>query len=301
MQAAYLRRIGHGLPPYLQYDAPTTAQDPQTWRQLYTPSQHILERERVNHSVRNAILEYLAKIRTVINPPRPQNLHRLKALMMQRLQNAGLPIPRLVVSADREKLCSFAQHMQTQQCGVVHKPLAGIYKTKLWNPKPDTNNQDHQPLRPAFLQHFIKGHTLRCFALEGRLLSAAKIIHQDTVDSSVSQTGIEVCDLDLQARTAVEQTAQCLGLQFCGLDLMLDEHTNHCFVIDCNLSPMFVNYGKLSGCDIAGYLADTLIQHAKPDAYRQMPALDLLAQAKAILSHDADIAQLLNIKKHRKL
>jgi glutathione synthase/RimK-type ligase-like ATP-grasp enzyme len=136
--------------------------------------------------------------------------------------------------------------------------------------------------------------------VDGQLLTAARIVHGGTVDSSESQTGIEVLDLPASARAIAEGTAAALDLAFCGMDLMRESGSGAWHVIDCNLSPMFVAYGRLSRVDVAGHLADLLLARAghRPDA-RQADVLDLVGEAKSLLADDPEIARLMERQKRR--
>lgn len=297
MDVAYLRRVGSGLPRHLRYDGGVEGHDEEGWRELHGPSLAALRRERGLQSVRASVVEVLARRRPVINPPGAQNLHRLKALMLRRLAGAGLPVPELAVGSRRDALGGFAREAGERWGGAVAKPLAGIYKTKLWTEELWAAHR--WQWRPALYQRYIRGDTVRCYLLGGRLLTAARIVHGGTVDSSESQTGIEVLELDRAAREVAEGTARTLGLDFCGMDLMLDGRSGEPFVIDCNLSPMFVSYGRLSRCDVAGHLAELLIERAggRGEAGARPEVLGLVDRAKSLLAADPEVAARLRAKR----
>lgn len=293
MDAAYLRRVGTALPPHLRYDATPTAVDPAGWQQLYPEALEALAAERTAHAVRVAVVRTLARQRTVINPPDAQNLHRLKVRLFDLLLRQGAPVPQLAAGSAAGALRDFARRAAARWAGAVDKPMAGIYKTLPWS---EEGWQAHDwSRRPALYQRLIPGDTVRAFVLEGRLLSAARIVHGGTVDSSISQTGIETVALDPGARALAEKVARVVGLAFCGMDLMQDSTTGATLIIDCNLSPMFVNYGKLSRCDVAGHLAELLIRRAaRREPYQRPQVLDRVDQAKELLANDPDIARLLD-------
>jgi glutathione synthase/RimK-type ligase-like ATP-grasp enzyme len=297
MDAAYLRRVGNGLPEHLRYDVAPFEGGGVAWGDLHEPSLAALRLERRLQTIRASVLEALARHRPVINPPRDQNLHRLKTAMLRRLDRAGLPLPGFAAGTGREALGDFARRQREGWTGLVAKPLAGIYKTKLWT---EERWEAHRwGRRPALYQRYIRGDTVRCYLLEGRLISAARIVHAGTVDSSESQTGIDVLELEPAARAVAEGTAEALGLAFCGMDLMLDGQRGDPFVIDCNLSPMFVNYGRMSGCDVAGHLAEALIARASHREERRPAVLDLVDEAKSLLTGDPELAALLGRRRCR--
>ncbi|MFH2007486.1 MAG: hypothetical protein ABI333_12950 [bacterium] len=287
MDAAYLRRVGTRLPDSLRYlgEAPNGP----GWPALFESSVAALRAERAHIALRTAVVESLAAVRPVITPPGPQNLHRLKTHELDRLRAAGLPVPAFWAGSARESLERFAGAAAARWGGGVDKPLAGIYKTHLWT----AVRAGAHPWgrRPALCQRYVAGDTIRCYVLAGRLLAAARIVHGGTVDSSMSQTGIEVLELPPAGRRLAEQAAEALGLAFCGLDLQRDRH-GELFVIDCNVSPMFVNFSKLSRCDIAAHLAAHLIVLASERRPVPRPdVVDLVAGAKALLAGDPEIAR----------
>ncbi len=294
MDAAYLRRAGYNLRPELRYGEVGEPSSLEVWRGLYPQVVREMRAEHARHALRTAALRWLSTKRPVINPPDAQNLHRTKTFELERLRAAGLPVPRFAGGTDRAALRSFCQGAaQRGWSGVVTKPPAGIYKTYLVE---DPSLRDHPfGRRPALLQRYISGDTVRCYAAGGSFLSAARIVHKGTVDSSMSQTGIEVIELSKRGRALVERTARALELGFCGMDLMVDGRSGREYVIDCNISPMFVNYGYLSGCDVAGHLAEHLIERASdgPGSYERPAVADRVAEAKEAIGEDPALAALL--------
>ncbi len=238
MAAAYLRQLPTCLPPHARYDQPEEISDPRTWQALYPKTVEALAKERATHALRTAVVYWLSRRIPVINPPQVQNLHRLKTWLLTSLRRKGRPVPEFAVGTSADALRSFIERAANGP-GTVEKPLAGLYKTHLLT---SARRADYPwGSRPAFYQRYVPGDTIRCYVLAGRLLSAARIVHGGTVDSSMSQTGIEVVELPDEARKAAQDTAKAFDLAFCGLDLQRERGTGRYFVIDCNLSPMFVN------------------------------------------------------------
>ncbi len=313
MGAAYLRRTGRTLPPYLSYGEAPSEKDTRQWDARRLEAAAILQKESAGIAIRTALLTTLARHRTVVNPPHLQRLHRLKPLLLDRLRRAGVPVPPFVAGTAREPLETLARFAgkrapartgetqlgrtdgpprSLQTPAVVVKPLAGIYKTRAW----DATRAATHPWteRPVLLQHFVHGEVVRAYVLEGRILAAARIVHQGTVDSSESQTGIEPVSLPSSAKDVALLAARTAGADFCGLDLVIDFDAGHAFVIDVNFSPMFVAFSRLSRRDIAGHLADYLIRAGRrgQDGGRP-PVLDTLERAKELLAEDPGLEALL--------
>ena len=289
LDAAYLRRVGRNLPNHATYDTAVSKAE-EEWQGLHDETLSSWSSERKNQAFRNSIVRAVARSKAVINPPDVQNLHRLKPFFLRSLA-ATVDVPQLAAGSDAKRLRAFAHGLQLTGQKAVDKPAAGIYKTELWSEERWSSHRWGS--RPALYQRHIEGDTIRCYVLEGRLLTAATIVHGGTVDSSKSQTGIEPIELPAEAQALAVSVAESLGLAFCGLDLMRDRASGAHFVIDCNLSPMFVNFAKLSRCDIAGHLADCLIARGQAGAPRRFKVLDLVDEAKDLLSSDPEITRLL--------
>lgn len=287
MHAAFLRRLDTGLPEHLRYDEPAPALDADGWRRLLPGSIETLQAARRAQVVRTAVVRTLERRRTVINPADSQNLHRLKAHMLWRLRRAGLPVPDLAAGSDRGALATWALRAG-HRCAAVDKPVAGVYKTRAWTEEGHAARP--WATRPALVQRYVEGDTIRCYVLDGEVLAAARILHDGRhVDSSIAQTGVEVLELTPEAQGVALGAARSLKLAFCGLDLLIRQG-GEVFLIDCNLSPMFVNHGRMCRCDIAGHLADHLIACAGRGEARRRPAvLGMVDQVKALLASDPDL------------
>ena len=294
MDAAYMRRLGASLPDHAMYDEPAPDVTAKQWRGLYASTVEALVSARRTHAARTGLVRHLARRRVVINPPDLQNQHRLKAHTLTLLREAGLPVPPFCAGSAAGLLQVATRKMAALYSGVVDKPLAGVWKTHPWSAERHAAHPWGR--RPALHQRLIRGDTVRCYLVGGRLLTSARVVHGDTVDSSMSQTGTEVIQLPPRGVEVAEAAARALALDFCGQDLLLEHGTGEVFLIDCNLAPMFVNYGRATRCDVAGHLADLLIRRAKTGHVARAPVLDMVDQAKDLLAADPDIARLLGGK-----
>jgi D-alanine-D-alanine ligase-like ATP-grasp enzyme len=57
--------------------------------------------------------------------------------------------------------------------------------------------------------------------------------------------------------------AQHLRLAWTGMDLIREKASGDYFILECNASAMFVGFSALTGCDVAGALAELLIELAR--------------------------------------
>lgn len=286
IKAAFLRNRGVRLPSFIRFDKKMTLTIPQC-----AEFENYITTERRCQQIRNTVIEAFSKKRPIVNPLRKNDLHRLKTYLFAYASKNGLPVPRFMVGTAARALRNFVSGERDMAHGVVDKPLAGIYKTHLCS---EETWQSHRwQGRGAFYQRYIKGDTIRCYVLNGKLIAAAKILHAGSVDSSVSQTGIEVIELPQAAKQIAERAAEVLALSFCGMDLMHEFKTGSYYLIDCNMSPMFVNFARLSQNDIPAKIADYLIQRAQVGGGKMDRRLALLGEAKDILERDPDIRKLL--------
>jgi glutathione synthase/RimK-type ligase-like ATP-grasp enzyme len=66
------------------------------------------------------------------------------------------------------------------------------------------------------------------------------------------------------------RAARAAGLDFAGIDLQRAADGSGTFVLECNAAPMFANFDRRTGADVAGALANLLLERARNPA----PAVD---------------------------
>ena len=295
MKAAFLRSRGIKIPDFARYDENYSVDSSEKWKRLYPLFLSYLRSEITCQKIRNSVIEFFSSKRPVVNPLQKNDLHRLKTYLFWYLTHKGISVPAFMAGSSSINLKGFAQDAFRRSAGAVRKPLAGIYKTFLWDEGEWESHKWEE--RGAFYQYYIKGDTIRCYVLGGKLIASAIIVHGDTVDSSMSQTGIKVIELPEKAKKLAEETAAVLKLPFCGMDLMREEKTEHYYVIDCNISPMFVNFARLSCIDIPAKIADHLIECAHTKDKSKPKKCSLLNEAKDILAYDPDIRAMIARKR----
>jgi glutathione synthase/RimK-type ligase-like ATP-grasp enzyme len=294
IHAAFLRSRGIKVPEFARYDEKFIVDSPEKWRRLYPQFIMYVQSEVKCQKVRNSILKSFSKKRPLVNPLLKNDLHRLKTFLFWYLKKNGLPVPSFMIGTSSKNLKVFAEEAFKGSNGAVTKPLAGIYKTFLWGEMAWESHKWDE--RGAFYQYYIKGDTIRCYVLDGKVIASAIIVHRDTVDSSMSQTGIKVIELPERAKRIAERVTKVLELPFCGMDLMREEETGKYYVIDCNISPMFVNFARLSHNDISAKIADYLIECAQSGDRAKTRGLSLLDEVKEILENDPDIRKMISRK-----
>ena len=295
--SAFQRGRGVHLPFYVFFDIDKvkyikTVRD--NWESIHARHIRYVKKEIACQKLRCAVIQALSRNCQIINPMIHNDLHRLKTYTMFRLRKNGLPVPDFIIGTAQHKLKKFISLSAANGYETVIKPLAGIYKTRLWD---ENSWQRHKwKARGVFYQHFIKGDTIRCYVLDNKVIAAARIVHRGTVDSSQSQTGIQVLNLPDKAIDIALKTANTLDLTFCGMDLMHETKSGKYYVIDCNISPMFVNFARLSRIDIPGLIADYLITAAEKTKNKKIKKFKLLTDIKEIITIDNDIKNFIKSK-----
>ena len=258
--AVFLRTTGYSsaLP-----DSEAPALAPEAWAKLYPAVAAMPADQGESFRFKYALLEILGARIPVINPPRGQEVHRVKVWQVLSLARAGLPVPPTLATNDPDAARTFvAAHGGPDQ--VVAKPLAGIYKTAL------LVNLDLDAMLargPVILQRYIQGDTIRTYIVNGRLVGAGRILHSGrSVDSSVEQQGVERVDLPAEVVAQGWAAARHLGLAWTGMDFQRDARTGRCYVLECNASAMFASFSRQTGVDVPGALAELLLRLARPGA-----------------------------------
>ncbi len=216
-----------------------------------------------------AVLELLGRRVPVINPPIAQEVHRTKVHQLFSLMRAGFPVPPTLAGNAPDACARFVAEQGGPE-HVVVKPLAGIYKTTLLS---ERGLQSALASGPVILQRYIRGDTIRAYFAGGRLIGAAKsLCIGGAIDSSVGQYGVQVVELPDEIAALGWAAAQHLGLSWTGMDFMHDVATDQYFILECNAAAMFANFSAMTGFDVAGALADDLIERASQTRQRGRPA-----------------------------
>lgn len=295
---AFLRSRGINVPNFARYDENFKTDSKEKWAELYKNFLTFVRYEIKYQKIRNSVIEAFTRRRRLVNPLFKNDLHRLKTYLFWHLKRNGIRVPEFIVGTSSPALKGFAENSLKAAEGAVEKPMAGIYKTFLWSQERWNNHKWEE--RGSFYQYYIRGDTIRCYVLGGKLIASAVIIHRDTVDSSMSQTGIEVIDLPPDAKKLAENTAKVLDLSFCGLDIMNDAKSGY-YLVDCNISPMFVNFARLSFIDIPAMITDYLIECAETQGPETKGwDISILNEAKDILATDPDIRRMIYEKQSEK-
>jgi glutathione synthase/RimK-type ligase-like ATP-grasp enzyme len=199
----------------------------------------------------------------VINSPRAQEIHRTKVHQIFSLMHAGFPLPATVAGNDRDECARFVATQGGEE-RVVVKPLAGIHKTELLS---ERGLDAWLASGPVILQRYVRGDTIRAYLVGGRLVGAGEILHaDDRVDSSLEQRGVEPVVLPQDVARLGWAAATHLGLAWTGMDFIREAKTGDYFILECNAAAMFAGFSAITGCDVAGAIADYLLELVRASA-----------------------------------
>jgi len=207
----------------------------------------------------NALVAAALRLLTapLINPLEAQFVHRRKVHHLRVLAAAEVPVPPFLATNDPVTFQSFiAEHIDS---GICVKPLRGLLKTQLYDPR----NPPDLTQRPVLLQQYIPGATVRVYAVGGCPVAAGEMPNQDHVDSSVDPLSPRPTTLTAEETAIVQRASRATHLPFTGLDLQRPLNSGQTCVLECNAAPMFANFCRHTGADVAGLLADYLISRAR--------------------------------------
>lgn len=214
---------------------------------------------RENGSLMNTIISELGERLPMVNSPLCHRFHRQKPFMYRTLQRAGVPVPEFEVGCDLAKAAYFVDGLDEH---VVVKPLMGgeVFLADLAYLK---ENHEEIDRRPLLLQRRIIGRSLRAYVVDSRVVAAAEIVHGDVIDWRSDVQSIDEVELSSRAEEAIARAPAALGLLFAAVDVEEEGGADgDPWVIDVNPGPMFAGFEAQSGTDVAGPLADYLIELA---------------------------------------
>jgi len=184
--------------------------------------------------------------------------HSRKPYQLQLLGAKGLPVPQWLATNDAGAVRAFVGEVGT----AVYKPLAGGATVRLVE-EGDLSTKRLAALAaaPVLFQECVAGVSVRTFVVGGRVVAAAAI-ESPELDYRRQEDGVEPTCLSADERRAALTAAGACGLRFTGVDLI--RGPDGFKVVECNPSPMFAVFEEKTGLDVAGPLADHLIELACP-------------------------------------
>lgn len=190
----------------------------------------------------------------IMNPPEVNAQHHRKPYQLRLLMNAGLPVPPWLATNDPNAVRDFV----TASEQVVYKALAGGALVRALGKADLTDERlSALALAPVLFQAYVEGVSVRAYVVDGRVVAAGEIpsAHLDyrAGDAQAVSTSLS----KEEERIAVQAATAC-SMAFSGVDII--RGIAGPVVLECNPSPMFAGFETMTGTDVAGPLAEALIQ-----------------------------------------
>jgi glutathione synthase/RimK-type ligase-like ATP-grasp enzyme len=192
----------------------------------------------------------------LVNPPARFSQHFLKLDQLDRLRQAGIPVPRTLGANDPEAVVEFAR---TLGGSIVYKPVAGGGLCR--RASEDDLGADRLALlatAPVLFQEEIPGRNIRAYVVGGRVVASYEIVSEE-LDYRGAETSVVVTPLTEKETDSSCRAARACELTFTGLDIRRRPDGTFA-VLECNPSPMFSAIERMTGATpISQALADHLI------------------------------------------
>jgi glutathione synthase/RimK-type ligase-like ATP-grasp enzyme len=218
-----------------------------------------LERGHAARDVVVAVLDGLVKRgRPVLNPPTGGDFIQLKLQDLSDARALGLQVPDTVVTSDIDALRAFISRARDEGGEVLTKPVRGGAAARLVDDAPVSKE-------PVLLQRRVSGDDVRVLMLDDELLIAAalppsrEVDHRENAAYRAGHAAYQAIAIDDDTRTLLRQLMALRGLRFVGVDLKRHADGRFTF-LEMNAAPIFEELAIALDVDVAGALAETLVQ-----------------------------------------
>lgn len=203
----------------------------------------------------------------VLNPPKAVECAVDKYLATARLAAAGLDVPETVVCENSESALEAFSQLGGD---VVVKPIFGSEGRGILRVgDPDLALRTFRTLERLgavlYLQRFVEheGFDIRVLVLDGRVVGGMRRHSEHDFRTNVARKARTAPHdvTDREAEWALKASA-AVGTRFAGVDLLYDR-SGRCYVIEVNAVPGWRAFGKVTGCDVAGLVIDSLWSQSK--------------------------------------
>jgi ribosomal protein S6--L-glutamate ligase len=209
----------------------------------------------------------------VVNSARAIECAVDKYLTTARLTAAGLPVPATIVCENAEAALAAFDQLGGD---VVVKPLFGAEGRGILRVSdPDLALRTFRTLERLqavlYLQRFVEheGFDVRVMVLDGRVLAGMRRRNPHDFRTNVSrQAQAEPVQLSDREREWALRAASAVGARLAGIDLLYDRDGNG-FVIEVNGVPGWQALQRVTRCDVAREVIQSIEQHREPKSDRR--------------------------------
>lgn len=225
-------------------------------------------KDKTLNEIRLLSLQFsLAKIMAdhvpVINDLGPSMFHRLKAYQYYLLHSNGISVPKTLVTNNLHKIRRFIVDLDRR---VIAKPNMSGAEALMADTVFFEQNQHILRSRPFIFQQYVNGRSFRAYLLGGKIISLGEI-HYDRrfVDWRERTKSIVAYEPEEPLRRQIEKAVRTLGLAYCSVDIEYDDYTRKHYLLDFNPSGLFTGWSRLVKMNMAGNIAEYLIEVLKRD------------------------------------
>ena len=189
-----------------------------------------------------------------LNPFDTLLCHYYKLYTVERLRQAGVPVPPMMATNDSDAVQAFANTYKQ----IVCKPLAGG-AIAIGLSAAGISEQFYPLLKiaPVMLQARIYGHDVRAYVLQDQVIAAASTI-TNQIDVRSGNRHFQPTALTHAETAGVIQVVRLLSLSFASIDFKRTSDGRY-FIVDINPTPRFVRFERITGLEVTNPIAKHLI------------------------------------------
>ncbi len=194
----------------------------------------------------------------MVNPPLASAAFDMKPLQLAVLQQAGIPVPRTLVTNFPVAVRAFAEDVPE----VIFKPTGGGAETQLLTPEVSSSLEGRLGATPVIFQERIRGADIRVTVVGDEIASSVSIPSHD-VDYRLGETYRAGAQQYLDHPLPDDIRALCLRvaklnrLVLAGIDLKLDAAGKY-YVLEANSGPVYLDIELKTGAPITRRIVDWL-------------------------------------------
>ena len=177
-----------------------------------------------------------------------------KPLVLKWAQEAGLPIPRTLITNDRERLAGFLP----DQSGVVKPINGGGYCEPLAEVLKHTPVKDGRAAAPAIVQDRLVPPEIRVYIIGDRYF-AFNMVSPELDYRSTQNCRVEPTDVPSGLTDGYGKLLTRLGLDFAAADFKTCPETGQLLFLEVNNGPMFAGFDRASNGKLCDAMIETLV------------------------------------------
>lgn len=241
---------------------------PMSYDLVYVPANMLHRGSTFELLHRYLILRELKRDSIMVNPLESMLIYSKEHLTI-KMENAGIPHPKTLITENVERAYRFAKSILDDDKEVVLKPICkarGIGVTKLSRIRSREDLMqflvwyDRQHGEGVFyLQEFIPNHgyDVRCLVINGRVIGREKRFNPEDFRYNVSAGGMaDKFEDPIYDELAIE-VAEAVGLKIAGIDILpgLDDEPK---VLEANCFPGYKALMETTGIPVHKHIVDYL-------------------------------------------